>query len=384
MSLFDRARIFYVRVITDNAKRANVVSSFKMRLQVNCTDPSSTCEHPLDREVASLGAVAGVCSPLDGVCICPDGYTGADTLGLYNDCHICAATMRIMDVAALVVVVISGVVALAGLLWMLHKWRVVTIGLDSPDIGSGVGVGVGGTTQTSSSPGSAAAARLSLSPAPIAEEPRRASKTALPEKKDSKLNLATREREPSLRAEDRPRKLSIVQVDFSGLRSPKTNAPSNMHKARQAEVKRRRLTLGLLVLLISFAVAAGVYQALRVSAQIRIEQTFWVSLLAIATAVNAILMALWLIIYMWWSNLPALRTFAPMFPAIKNSVLVRHPRLVERISVANSGLLVLSNLCFFFIVPMADPWLIVDSIARAAVAVRFFRWAAAVAALRPN
>jgi len=305
---------------------------------VNCTDPSSTCEHPPDREVATLGAVAGVCSPADGVCVCPDGYTGADTLGLYNDCHIPAATMRDLDIAALVAVAISGVVAFAGLLWMLHKWHVVTIGVDSPDAAA---------TQLSSSPG----ARQSLtpmSPAPVAEEPRRGSKTD----------------EPSVRE----RKQSIVQVDFSGLRSPKTNAPSNAHKARQAEVKRRRLTLVLLVLLISFAVAAGVYQALRVSEHIRFEQTLWISLLAVATAVNAIVLALWLIIFMWWSNLPALRTFAPMFPAIRNNVLVRHPRLVERISVANSSLLVLSNLCFFFALPMADPWLVVDSVARVAIA----------------
>jgi hypothetical protein len=204
--------------------------------------------------------VDGVCDAASGVCQCPSTHTGDDLVGRWNDCHIVKNTMHSLELATAIILGVSVFVASVAVLNVLRKWKVVEF--RSPQV------------ETDDVP-----AALPPQSSPLVSDDGAGA-----------MFLAS-PRPPSMA--NGKRRNSLMAVNFSSLQSPRTNAPSKAFQQRVAEVRRRRLTLALLVTIDVYAISAFVYQVSRIVTQIRIEQTWWFQLLALTFAVFFILLSLW-------------------------------------------------------------------------------------------
>jgi len=80
-----------------------------------------------------------------------------------------------------------------------------------------------------------------------------------------------------------------------------------------------------------------------------LEQTAWYQLFFLAITIDFLIASVWLIIFVWWINLPSLMVFAAMYPSLKANPLVKYPRLVEFISVTNTTLALVLIFLFIFV-----------------------------------
>lgn len=75
----------------------------------------------------------------------------------------------------------------------------------------------------------------------------------------------------------------------------------------------------------------------------------WYQRLGLFLSVNSVLTGLWIIVFVWYRNLPSLKTYARLFNI--NSILIKRPKLVRYTCYCHGILITLVTFVLLFLVP---------------------------------